>query len=167
MKKINSKIQFFIGAISILLLWCIGGFANIAYLNYDIPVYTHIVSLAAVALIVVLLFVFTFVCKYKSLNAMYMGAVIATTLPVLSNFLSSIFSNGGNILSWIFAFTLGIVLYPFGRLAHEAFDGISSFYFCFVNESFIEPHSIAFMLAIAIIISVILYLIIKPKKALN
>lgn len=164
MKKINSTIQFLAGALSILLLWCVGGFANMAYFNYDMPVYTPIVSLAAVALIAILLFVFTFVCKYKSLNAMYMGAVTATALPVLSNLLLSIFSDDGNILSWIFAFTLGIVLYPFGRLAHEAFDGISSFYFCFMDECFIEPHSIAFKLAIAIIISVILYITIKPKK---
>ena len=167
MKKTNQIIQFLVGSLSILLLWCVGGFANMAYFNYDMQVYTPIASLVAVALIAVLLFVFTFVCKYKSFNAMYIGAVIATTLPVLSNLLLSIFSDDGNILSWIFAFTLGIVLYPFGRLAHEAFDGISSFYFCFVNESFIEPHSIAFKLALAIIISVILYITIKPKNTLN
>lgn len=164
MKKTNQIIQFLVGSLSILLLWCVGGFANMAYFNYDMPVYTPIASLVAVALIAVLLFVFTFVCKYKSFNAMYIGAVIATALPVLSYFLSSIFSDDGNILSWIFAFTLGIVLYPFSRLAHETFDGISSFYFCFVDERFIEPQSIAFKLTIAIIISVILYLIIKPKK---
>jgi hypothetical protein len=94
---------------------------------------------------------------------MYISALSATAIPVLSNILSAIFSNDGNILSWIFGLTIGLVLYPFGRMAYEVFDGVNSFYFVYL-DSWIDNGTIIGFFVVAIVLSVILYKAIKPKK---
>lgn len=171
MKKLNPYIQFVIGFFSIMLLWGIGALFNIPFIdnwcyeNIDTEeiIFSCIVPMITVILIPIVLFIITIICKRKSLKVMYISAVVATVIPVFSSALSMIFSNDGNILTWIVGLTIGLVLYPFGRMAYELFDGVNSFYFVYL-DSWIDNSTIIVFLVVAIIISLIIYKSIKPKK---
>lgn len=169
MKKLNPVIQFIIGFFSIMLLWGIGALVN----TYTVDMWlidtgnlisSCKVSMAVVILIPALLIIITVISKRKSLEVMYVSALTATALPVLSSVFSMLFSDDGNILTWIFAFTIGWVLYPFGRMAFEVFNGVKSFYWVY-KDAFIEDSTIIVFLVVAIIISLILYKKIKHKKS--
>lgn len=169
MKKVNPVIQFIIGFFSIMLLWGIGALVN----TYTVDMWlidtgnlisSCKVSMAVVILIPALLIIITVISKRKSLEVMYASALTATALPVLSSVFSMLFSDDGNILTWIFAFTIGLVLYPFGRMAFEVFNGVESFYWVY-KDAFIEDSTIIVFLVVAIIISLILYKKIKHKKS--
>ncbi len=169
MKKLNPVIQFIIGFFSIMLLWGIGALVN----TYTVDMWlidtgnlisSCKVSMAVVILIPALLIIITVISKRKSLEVMYVSALTATALPVLSSAFSMLFSDDGNILTWIFAFTIGWVLYPFGRMAFEVFNGVKSFYWVY-KDAFIEDSTIIVFLVVAIIISLILYKKIKHKKS--
>lgn len=172
MKKLNPIIQFITGFFSIMLLWGIGALVNTysvdMWLDENIDtenlIFSCIVPMVTAILIPVLLIVFSIICKRKSLKVMYISALTATSLPVFSSIFSMLFSNDGNILSWIFGFTIGLVLYPFGRMAYELFDGVSSFYFVYL-DSWIENSTIIVFFVAAIVISLVLYKKIKVKKS--
>ena len=171
MKKLNPYIQFVIGFFSIMLLWGIGALFNTysvdtwCYENIDTEelIFSCIVPIVTAILIPIVLLVLTIICKRKSLKVMYISALVATALPVLSSIISAIFSNDGNILTWIVGLTIGLVLYPFGRMAFELFDGVNSFYFVYL-DSWIDDSTIIGFFIVAIVLSVILYKVIKPKK---
>ena len=166
MKKLNPVIQFIIGFFSIMLLWGIGALVNTytvdMWLSENIDtenlLFSCIVPMITVILIPVILLV---LAKRKSLKVMYISALIATIVPVVSRILLMIFSDDGNILTWIFGFTIGLVLYPFGRMAFELFDGVSSFFFVYLGSSWVDDSTIIVFLVIAIILSLILY---KKKR---
>lgn len=171
MKKLNPVIQFIIGFFSIMLLWGIGASFNIPFIDNwcyenidtDELIFSCIVPFVTAILIPIVLLVLTIICKRKSLKVMYISALSATAIPVISSIISQIFSNDGNILTWIVGLTIGLVLYPFGRMAFELFDGVNSFYFVYL-DSFIENSTIIVFFVVAIIISLILYKKIKAKK---
>ena len=171
MNKKKSAIQFLIGFGSIFLLWCIGGFTYRSYFNnLDISpeqsFYYLITPVAAVILIPVFLIIFAIVCKRKALNLMFTGALLGVGIPVLSSILSPLYTiDDGNILCWIFAFTIGLVLYPSAKLTHETYRGFNYFFLTYTEQRFIEEEIINSILVIAIIISVILFKVIKPQKA--
>ena len=172
MKKLNPYIQFVIGFLSIMMLWGIGALFNIPFIdnwcyeNIDTEeiIFSCIVPMVTVMLIPIVLLIFTVICKRKSLKVMYISALSAMAIPVFASIISAIFSNDGNILTWIVGLTIGLVLYPFGRMAFELFDGVNSFYFVYL-DSWIDDSTIIGFLVVAIIISLILYKKIKPKKA--
>lgn len=171
MKKLNTYIQFVIGFFSIMLLWGIGALFNTysvdtwCYENIDTEelIFSCIVPMVTAILIPIVLLIFTVICKRKSLKVMYISALSAVSIPVFASIISAIFSNDGNILTWIVGLTIGLVLYPFGRMAFELFDGVNSFYFVYL-DSWIDDSTIIGFLVVAIIISLILYKKIKPKK---
>ena len=171
MKKLNPIIQFIIGFFSIMLFWGIGALVNTytvdMWLDENIDtgnlLLSCIVPMVVIILIPIILLVFTVISKRKSLKVMYISALTATALPVLSSAFSMLFSNDGNILSWIYYFTIGLILYPFGRMAFEVYDGVDSFYWVY-KDAFIEDSTIIAFLLIAAVISIILYKKIKPKK---
>ena len=133
-------------------------------IDTDELIFSCIVPMITVILIPVVLLAFTIICKRKSLKVMYISALVATALPVLSSIISAIFSNDGNILTWIVGLTIGLVLYPFGRMAFELFDGVNSFYFVYL-DSWIENSTIIGFFIVAIVLSLVLYKVIKVKKA--
>lgn len=171
MKKLNPYIQFVIGFFSIMLLWCIGALFNTYSVdiwcseNIDTEelIFSCIAPMLTIILIPIVLLIFTVVCKRKSLKVMYISSLVATIIPVFSCILSMIFSNDGNILTWIVGLTIGLILYPFGRIAYELFDGVDSFYYVYLG-GFLDRSTIIGFLVVAIIISLILYKKIKPKK---
>ncbi len=172
MKKLNPYIQFVIGFFSIMMLWMIGGLFSADFMfdwcceniDTDELIFSCIVPMITAILIPILLLVFTFICKRKSLKVMYISSLVATIIPVFSCILSMIFSNDGNILTWIVGLTIGLILYPFGRIAYELFDGVNSFYFVYL-DSWIDDSTIIGFFIVAIVLSVILHKVIKPKKA--
>jgi len=171
MRKVNPYIQFVIGFFSIMMLWMIGGLFSADFMfdwcceniDTDELVFSCIIPMITVILIPVVLLAFTIICKRKSLKVMYISALSATAIPVLASIISAIFSNDGNILTWIVGLTIGLILYPFGRIAYGLFDGVNSFYFVYL-DSWIDNSTIIVLLVVAIIISLILYKSIKPKK---
>lgn len=97
---------------------------------------------------------------------MYIGALLGAGIPVLSSILSPLYTiDDGNILCWIFAFTIGLVLYSSAKLTHETYRGFSHFFLTYTEQRFIEEETINFTLVVVIIISVILFKVIKPQKA--
>ncbi len=171
MKKLNPYIQFVIGFFSIMLLWGIGALFNTysvniwcqENINTEKLIFSCIVPMITAILIPINLLVFTIICKRKSLKVMYISALSATAIPIFASIISAICSNDGSILTWIVGLTIGLVLYPFGRMAYELFDGVNSFYFVYL-DSWIDNSTIIVFLVVAIIISLILYKSIKPKK---
>ncbi len=174
MKKLNPIIQFIIGFFSIMLLWGIGALVNTytvdMWLSENIDtenlLFSCIVPFVTAILIPLVLLAFTIICKRKSLKVMYISALSATAIPIFASIISAIFSNDGSILTWIVGFTIGLVLYPFGRMAFELFDGVNSFYFVYL-DSFIENSTIIVFFVVAIIISLVLYKKIKAKKSVE
>jgi hypothetical protein len=71
-----------------------------------------------------LLMIFAFTGKRKDFKVLYFSSVIGVWLPVLAYICSCVFSDDGNILVWIYGFTLGLLFYPFNRLAWSTFGGI-------------------------------------------
>ncbi len=174
MKKLNPVIQFVIGFFSIMMLWGIGALFNTysvdiwcsENIDTDELIFSCVVPMITVILIPVVLLAFTIICKRKSLKVMYISALIATILPVFSCVISMIFSNDGNILTWIVGLTIGLVLYPFGRMAFEVFDGVNSFGFVYL-DCFIDADTTIGFFVVTIIISLVLCKVIKPKKSVE
>ena len=171
MKKLNPYIQFVIGFFSVMMLWGIGALFNTysvdtwCYENIDTEelIFSCIMPMVNAILIPIVLLAFTIICKRNSLKEMYISALSATAIPVLSCILSMFFSNDGNILTWIVGLTIGLLLYPFGRMAFELFDGVDTFYYVYLGE-FIDRSIVIGIIVVVIIISLILYKVIKPKK---
>lgn len=174
MKKLNPFLQFVIGFFSIMLLWGIGALFNIpsidnwCYENIDTEeiIFSCIVPMITAILIPVILLVFTIICKRKSLKVMYISALSAMAIPVFASIISAIFSNDGSVITWIVGFTIGLVLYPFGRMAFELFDGVDSFYFVYLDRG-IDREIIFGFFIVAIVISLVLYKKIKAKKSVE
>ncbi len=174
MKKLNPFLQFVIGFFSIMLLWGIGALFNIPFIdnwcyeNIDTEeiIFSCIIPMITVILIPVVLLAFTIICKRKSLKVMYISALSATAIPIFASIISAIFSNDGSILTWIVGFTIGLVLYPFGRMAFELFDGVHSFYFVYL-DSWIDDSTIIGFWVVVMIISLVLYKKIKAKKSVE
>ncbi len=174
MKKLNPFLQFVIGFFSIMLLWGIGALFNIPFIdnwcyeNIDTEeiIFSCIVPMITVILIPIVLFIITIICKRKSLKVMYISALSAMAIPVFASIISAICSNDGSILTWIVGLTIGLVLYPFGRMAYELFDGVNSFYFVYL-DSWIDNSTIIGFLVVVMIISLVLYKKIKAKKSVE
>ncbi len=177
MKKLNPYLQFVIGFFSIALLWGISGYYNtfssmntvhIWMLEHTLDEnFKEFISLCVVPTIItiivlVVLFAFTVLCKRKSMKVMYISALLATALPVLSVFLTAIFNDDGNIICWIYGFTIGLILHPFGTVL----DGVACFSGIVLNNH-IYNDTVAWFLVGAMIISLILYKVIKPKKSVE
>ena len=172
MRKFNPFLQFVIGFFSIMMLWGIGALFNTYSVdiwcseNIDTEelIFSCIVPMITAILIPIVLLIFTIICKRKLLKVMYISALSATAIPIFASIISAICSNDGSVLTWIFGLTIGLVLYPFGRMAYELFDGVNSFYFVYL-DSWIDDSTIIGFFIVAIVLSLVLYKVIKVKKA--
>lgn len=169
MNRKNKIIESAIGFVPMFLLWLIG---SLAYKNFYVDMFTNdkneihigaIVPMIVLCIMPVWLQIFAIIGKAFNLKLMYVFAAIGMGLPAAATILSDIFSNDGNILSWIFAFTIGLPLIPFGRIAFSAFEGADSFSYIYMNR-FLEYNEVCRIYLFAIVISVFLFLIIKTKK---
>lgn len=161
MKKIKRSRQILLGSISILFLWCIGALSyGCAYIFMGIeinPIFNLLPNIVFLAIPVSLL-ILAFVAKRNNLNALYFSGVVSVGLPLLAYYLSHIFSDDGNILSWIYGFTLGLILYPFHLLAYSTFSGV---WFGMLG---FDTDLCATILIVAIILSIIIYKLSKTNE---
>ena len=161
MKKTEIKkiAQILIGVISVLLLWCVGAFAyEYAFMSFeDVDYIFHVLPGMVIILMPVLLMVYAVVGKRNGLKALYFSAVISVWVPVLAFILSHFFSDDGNILCWVYGLTLGMVFYPFHRLAWSTFDGV------WLGSLGYNPEFCAFLLVVSIILSFIIYKLVKTR----
>lgn len=161
-KAVSNVAQAIVGFGEMLALWCVGSYCyDYTFENFTLENKYEGVQAVIIFLMPVLLLIATVVGKKFQLKTLYFSSLIGVGLPVLSCFLFSLFSDDGNILSWIFAFTLGLFLSPFHSLALRTFDGV------WLYHLGISPDFCAGMLTVSVIVSVILFKIMKPRKGKN
>ena len=160
MKKLKLGFQIAIGFASILLLWCVGAYCyECTFLSFEVevnPIFDVLPSIILLGIFALLL-IFAFIGKRKGFKALYFSALLSAWLPIFAFILSHIFNDDGNILCWIYGFTLGLILHPFHRLAWSTFDGV------WLGEFGFNPELCAAFLMAGIIISVIIYKFVKAK----
>lgn len=180
MKRTNKIMESAIGFVPMLLLWVIG---SLSYNNFYVELTAgrneqHIgavIPMVVIAIMPVWLQVFAIVGKVFNLKLMYIFAVIGMGLPTFGYILTNFTVDDGNILHWIYVFTIGIVLLPFAKLAFPALEGAAIFSYLYTNrfwdcydiymnriDSFATDVCRIYLLAI--VISVILFLLVKTKK---
>lgn len=175
MKTLKKAPQILIGIIPVMLLWLISCifqdeifvttlFKNIIK-NEDI-VLSAIIPAVAFNCMIVFLFLCTILGKRSNLKYMYYSALISVLIPPFTIILGSIFSDDGNILSWIFGFTLGLILYPFERLANFSFEGLEHFYWVYFDK-YIYQDSFAINITVIAVMSLLLFILIRKKKPVS
>ena len=144
-----------------LLLWCIGALCyEYAFKDFDAylgSVFYYLPNIVMVTMVVLLLG-FARIGKKKDLKVLYVSSVIGVWLPVFAFICSCIFSDDGNILCWIYGFTLGLLLSPFHHLAWSTFDCV------WTGDFGVNPHLCAGLLVVGIALSYVIYRKIKGKK---
>ena len=169
MKRLNKIVESAIGFVPMFLLWLIGSFSH---KSFYVDMFTAhrgvlhpgaIIPVVVICLMPVLLQICAVLGKIFDSKLLYISAIIGMGLPAISTLLFDMFSNDGNILSWIFGFTIGIPLIPFGRLADSVFEGVDKFCYIYMNH-FLEYNDVIRIYFLAIVISAILFLIIKRKS---
>ncbi len=163
MKKMNTSLQFVVGLLSVGLLWLTGIFSGPLWFYSDSLFLSCILPLIGAMLIPIMVMVFAYISKKYSMKLMYIAALTASGVPLLSSVLSAIFSDDGNILTWIYGLTIGLLLHPFAMLCWSVFDGVSSFFFVFTEE-FVGGDSLKVLMVVMIIASLIVYKVTKPAK---
>ncbi len=169
MNRLNKFIEGAIGFVPMFLFWFIG---SLSYKSFYADMFTadrsvlHLGAVIPMAVIVAMPFLlqmYAVIGKVFNLKLMYIFATIGMGLPAAATLLGHVFMDDGNILSWIFAFTIGIPLIPFGRIAHSVLEGADSFCYMYMNR-FLEYNYVCRIYLFAIVISVILFLLVKTKK---
>lgn len=160
-KYIGNVIQGISGFGAMIMLWCVGAICH-QYSFEDFEAYISSVfycvpNIVLVSMIVLLL-IFAYIGKRKDLKVLYFSSLIGVWLPVLAYICFSIFSDDGNILCWIFGFTLGLLLSPFHRLAWSTFDCV------WTGDFGVNPDFCAGLLVVGIVVSYIIYRYTKPKR---
>ncbi len=153
------------GFFTMMALWLIGFSANEYTFNTfdDYPEVLDKIPLYIAYVIPILLLIIAVIGKRFNLRALYISALVGTMVPVITYFCGRIFSDDGNILTWIYGFTIGLLLYPFGRIAYGVFDGVQSYFFIF-HHRFLEGESAAFAMLVVAVISVIIFLIVRKRN---
>lgn len=163
-KYIGNAIQGIAGFGAMLALWCVGAFSyNYTFCNLDIEansIYYFLPGIALATMFCLILF-FGFIGKTKDMKVLYFSAVIGVWLPVLSYICSCIFSNDGNIICWIYGFSLGLLLHPFHRLAWSAFGGV------WLGDFALDSDFCAGLLIVGIVLSYIIFRFVNNNKRNN
>ena len=166
MKTFKSIISGIIGFASIISLWIVGGASHqYTHSSFDIDLDSiyHVLPTIVIFAIPVFLLIYSFISKKLNLKSLYFSALAGVCFPLLAYIFSCVFSNDGNILSWIYAFTIGMIFHPFHWLAWSTFKGVWFGDFGFSHEL------CAGILVVAMVLSLIIYKFTKNKnqKILN
>lgn len=163
----NKYIQIAMGSLPIMILWCVASYYGEIYsgVYLDSSATKYAVNcLNAVGIIPVLLIASAFIYKRYSMKVSFIASVFVTALPVIGVICSDAFRNDGNILSWIFAFTLAIPMYPFIVVGCEVFK-CGDFYFFAIGRGYLDYDLVYLCFFNAIMISILIFTLVKPKKA--
>ncbi|NMP37977.1 MAG: hypothetical protein GX051_07660 [Clostridiales bacterium] len=125
----RKSVQVIIGAGSIVTLWIINmlvcnylsEYLLFKDFTYDSYLFYDLLSSVLLMLPPVVTLAICIIGKFKNMLCMSLSAFIALTYPLVYIIFSSIFSDDGNIFSWIYAFTIGILFLPLS-LTHVIWD---------------------------------------------
>ncbi len=130
MKKFLKMLQVAAGFIPAICFWAIAGYtqdrifiSSLVGMEYDISL-MNAITVGMLAFAMLWAYLWALIGSKFNLNFVYYGALAGVLSPVVSGFISSFFVDDGNILSWIYMFTIGLILYPIGRLWYFAADGL-------------------------------------------
>ncbi len=153
------------GFFTMMALWLIGSLTNdyIFRTFDDFPDFFIKIPMCIACAMPVLLIIFAVVGKRFNLKALYISAFVGMVLPVIGCMGQFIFSDDGNILSWIYMFTIGLMLSPFSQLAFSVFDGVDSYFFVYHDMFFERDYAVAVLMAFAVT-SVIIFLVVKKRN---
>lgn len=171
MKTIGKVKQCFMGATPVILLWVLAAVSQDEVLttsiydtlettifkNYDI-VLSSVIPTIFLSVMLIWVFASAIIGKKYNLNYIYYSALLSGIIPPLACLSGVIFSNDSNILSWIFCFTIGLVLIPFGFLANYCFEGVSDFFYLDIS-----PETLALLMVVIMLISLVVFKNVKAK----
>ena len=142
MKKFLKILQVAAGFIPAICFWAIAGYtqdrifiSSLVGMDYEVTL-MNAITVGMLAFAMLWAYLWALIGSKFNLSFVYYGALAGVVMPILSGFISSFFTDDGNILSWIYMFTIGLVLYPIGRLwyfASEAlvlWEGLSGVFIC-------------------------------------
>lgn len=175
MKTLKKAPQILIGIIPVMLLWLISCifqddifvttlFSNI--LKNEEIVLSAIIPAVTFFCMIIFLFLCTILCKRFNLKYMYYSALLGVAIPAISIVISNFFPSSGTTLSYLFGLTIGLILYPFGRLANFSFEGLEHFYWVYFDK-YIYHDSFAINITVIAVISILLFILIRKKKQLT
>ena len=167
MKKIGKTPQILIGITPPMRFWVVAGtlqnelFIMEFFEDFDIYL-THISLFDTISAIMfpcmfLWLYLWSFIGKRFDFNYIYYGSLIGVLLPAVSAFISTFFTDDGNILSWIYMLTIGLILYPIGRLAYFSFDALDF-------DIWLESDTLSIIIIIIALLSLLIFKHIKEKQ---
>lgn len=174
MKTSTKIIQFSIGVIPVAIFLVIAAIFQDILFSYRTEsfefentfserfgYFADIITVSMFLCMFLWVYLWALLCKWLKTDFIYYGALTGLLLPAASTVINGFFIDDGNILTWIYMFTIGLILYPIGRLNYFAFDGINSFFDFDYHYS-----TIAIIIIIIGLVSLLLFRSFK-KKQLN
>ena len=169
MKKIGKTPQILIGITPPIIFWIVAGTLqdDLFIMEYfeDFDIFSHTFLFNTISVIMfpcmfLWLYLWSFIGKRFNLDYIYYGSLIGVLLPAVSAFVSTFFTDDGNILSWIYMFTIGLILYPIGRLAYFSFDALDF-------DIWLESDTLSIIIIITALLSLPIFKCIKKKNLKN
>ncbi len=167
MKRMGKIPQLLIGITPPIIFWIVAGILQddlfIMEFFEDFDIYlTHISLFDTISAIMfpcmfLWLYLWSFIGKRFSSDYIYYGSLIGVLLPAVSAFVSNFFLDDGNILTWIYMFTIGLILYPIGRLAYFSFDALDF-------DIWLESDTLSIIIVIIALLSLLIFKHIKKKQ---
>ncbi len=168
MKTSTKTIQFFIGVIPVGIFWIVAGTLqdDLFIMEYfeDFDIFSHTLLFNTISVIMfpcmfLWLYLWSFIGKRFNLDYIYYGSLIGVLLPAVSAFVSTFFTDDGSILTWIYMFTIGLILYPIGRLAYFSFHAVP-----FGLDLFLDYDGLSIIIIVIALLSLPIFKHIKTKK---
>ena len=166
MKRMGKIPQMFIGITPPIIFWIVAGILqdDLFIMEYfeDFDIFSHTflfdtISFFMFPCMFLWLYLWSFIGKRFNLDYIYYGSLIGVLLPAASAFVSTFFTDDGNILSWIYMFTIGLILYPIGRLAYFSFDALDF-------DIWLESDTLSIIIVIIALLSLPIFKHIKKKQ---
>lgn len=162
----NTIPQIAMGAFPIMLLWCIA--SHYGELYSDVYLDSSATKLAvnclnSLGIIPVVLIASAFIYKRYSMKISFITSVVVIVLPVIGVVCNDAFSDDGNILSWIFAFTLAIPMYPFVVVGCNVFE-CGNWYCSATGRGYLDYDLMYLCFFNLIMISVLIFTLVKSKE---
>lgn len=166
MKKMGKIPQILIGITPPIIFWIVAGILqdDLFIIEYfeDFDIFSNFYLLDTISIIMfpcmfLWLYLWSFIGKRFKLDYIYYGSLIGVLLPAVSAFVSTFFTDDGNILSWIYMFTIGLILYPIGRLAYFSFDALDF-------DIWLESDTLSIIIVIIALLSLPIFKHIKKKQ---
>lgn len=166
MKRTRKIPQILIGITPPIIFWIVAGILqdDLFIIEYfeDFDIFSNFYLLDTISIIMfpcmfLWLYLWSFIGKRFNSDYIYYGSLIGVLLPAVSAFISTFFLDDGNILSWIYMFTIGLILYPIGRLAYFSFDALDF-------DIWLESDTLSIIIVIIALLSLPIFKHIKKKQ---